>query len=154
MGSMARFGTKSLLLFCFFNVLACSPSPRFYLHYGDRLTRSDLDRILAENPLPDKQNIRVATMGKGQTISHHIVQIRDREKPHVHKRHDLTVVVLKGEGYLMLGEDRVELVKGDVLFIPRDTIHYFVNTFSQPSVALAAFSPPFDGKDTVPVKNP
>lgn len=26
--------------------------------------------------------------------------------------------------------------------------------FSEPSVALAVFSPPFDGKDTIPVEKP
>ncbi len=70
-------------------ILACAPSPHFYLRYGDQLTQTDLDKILAENPLPATQNIKVATP-----------------------------------------------------------------TFPQPSVALAVFTPPFDGKDTIPVKSP
>ena len=136
------------------SVLACAPSPRFYLRYGDQLTQSDLDKILAENPLSATQNIRVATLGRGKEISHHVVQVRDRESPHFHKEHDLTVVVLRGGGYMMFDKERVDLASGDILFIPRGVVHYFVNTFPQPSVALAAFTPPFDGKDTVPVKKP
>ena len=135
-------------------ILACAPSPHFYLRYGDRLTQTDLDKILAENPLPATQNIKVATLGRGKEISHHVVQVRDRESPHFHKEHDLTVVVLRGGGYLMFDKERVDLAAGDILFIPRGVVHYFVNTFPQPSVALAVFTPPFDGKDTIPVKNP
>lgn len=137
-----------------FGILACAPSPHFYLRYGDQLTQSDLDKILAENPLPATQNIKVATLGRGKEISHHVVQVRDRESPHFHKEHDLTVVVLRGGGYLMFDKERVDLAAGDILFIPRGVVHYFVNTFPQPSVALAVFTPPFDGKDTIPVKNP
>ncbi|MFQ5541576.1 MAG: cupin domain-containing protein [Candidatus Binatia bacterium] len=136
------------------SILACAPSPHFYLRYGDHLTQSDLDKILIENPLPATQNIKVATLGRGKDISHHVVQVRDRESPHFHKEHDLTVVVLRGGGYLMFDKERVDLAPGDVLFIPRGVVHYFVNTFPQPSVALAAFTPPFDGKDTIAVKNP
>jgi len=135
-------------------ILACAPSPHFYLRYGDQLTQSDLDKILTENPLPATQNIKVATLGRGKEISHHVVQVRDRESPHFHKEHDLTVVVLRGGGYLMFDKERVDLAAGDILFIPRGVAHYFVNTFPQPSVALAVFTPPFDGKDTIPVKNP
>ena len=97
--------TNSLICPLFLATISCSPSPRLYVRYGNQLTQSDLKKILATNPLAKEQNLRVATLGKTQTLSHHVVQLRDREAPHVHKRHDLTVVALKGEGYLMLGEE-------------------------------------------------
>jgi quercetin dioxygenase-like cupin family protein len=147
-----KISTDAFLGVLFLGILSCAPSPHFYLQYGTQFTQSDLDRILAENPLATDQNIRVATLGKGEGVSHHVVQVRDREPVHLHKEHDLTVVVLKGQGYLMLDKKRIDLTKGDVLFIPRGAVHYFVNTYYKPSVALAAFSPPFDGKDTIPVK--
>ena len=134
--------------------VGCSSSPRFYLQYGSRLTRSELDRILAENPLPVTENIKVTTLGQAAQVSHHIVQIRDRETPHIHKEHDVTVILSKGKGYLMLGKERVDLAEGDVLFIPRGVVHYFINTSTEPSVAFAIFSPPFDGKDAIPLDKP
>jgi len=144
----------SSTLCCLFLLSGCAPTPRFYLRYGPVLSETDLDRILAENPLPATENYKVVTLGKAQEISHHIVQIRDRELPHIHKVHDLTVVMLRGQGYLMLEQRRIELAVGDVLFIPRSVVHYFVNTFTEPSVAMAVFSPPFDGKDSIPVQKP
>ncbi|MFQ5683543.1 MAG: cupin domain-containing protein [Candidatus Binatia bacterium] len=142
---------KILLTVLLGYLLACAPQPHFYLKYGDRLTESDLARVLADNPLSSSRNLRVVTLGKGKGTSHHVVQIRYRETPHIHRNHDLTVVVLKGAGYLTLDKKRFNLRKGDVLFIPRGAVHYFVNTYYKPSVALAIFSPPFDGKDTIPV---
>ena len=133
---------------------ACAPSYGLYLQYDSQFIQSDLDRILKENPLGPAENIKVVTLGKGQTVSHHIVQIRDREVPHIHKRHDLTVTVLRGQGYLVLGQSKLDLSIADTVFIPRDVVHYFVNQSREPAVAFVTFSPPFDGKDTIPVAVP
>jgi len=151
MGIMPKtISTRVSLFFFFLNILACAPSPHFYLQDGGQLTHARLNEVLAEKPLSPDQNIRVVTLGKGNEMSHHLVQIRDREAPHLHKKHDLTVMLLKGQGYLILEQKRIDLIRGDILFIPRGSAHYFVNTFSEPSVALAVFSPVFDGKDSIP----
>lgn len=96
----------------------------------------------------------MTTLGKGEGVSHHVVQVRNREMPHIHKDHDLTIVVLKGAGYLILDGRPIDLVAGDIVFIPRAIPHYFVNTFREPTYGLAVFSPPFDGKDTIPIGKP
>jgi quercetin dioxygenase-like cupin family protein len=132
---------------------SCAPNPALYLRYDSQPKQAGLEQILAENPLGSQENIKVTTLGQGPTVSHHIVQIRDREIPHIHKDHDLTVVVVKGEGYLILEDKRIDLAERDVLFIPRNVVHYFVNVSRQPSVALVIFSPPYDGKDNIPVKS-
>ncbi len=58
-----RVITKTLVCFSLLLILGCNPSPRFYLQYEGRLTESGLDQVLAENPLPPTQNIRVSTLG-------------------------------------------------------------------------------------------
>lgn len=133
---------------------ACAPVPRFYLQYGSDFKQSDLEKMLAENPLPPGESIKVVTLGQGPAASHHVVQIRDRETPHLHKTHDATVMMLKGQGYLMLEQRRIDLIVGDVVYIPRGTAHYFTNTAPEPTVAFAIYTPAFDGKDNVPVKFP
>jgi mannose-6-phosphate isomerase-like protein (cupin superfamily) len=135
-------------------LLSCAPAHRFYLHDGSRMARSDLDRVLRENPMAPGENIKVTNLGAGPAASHHIVQVRDREAPHIHREHDGTVVLLRGKGFLMMGQSRLDLGTGDVVFIPRNTPHYFVNTSPEPAAAFVVFSPPFDGKDIVPVDSP
>jgi len=64
--------------------------------------------MLAKNPFGASENIKITTLGQGQGVSHHLVQVRDREKPHLHKIHDGTVVMVKGGGYLMMENRRLD----------------------------------------------
>ena len=135
-------------------LFACAPSPRIFFQYGIEFGQAELAKVLAENPLGASENIKITNLGQGQGVSHHIVQVRDRELPHMHKAHDGTVVMMKGRGYLIIEDRRIDLSVGDVVYIPRGAVHYYVNSASEPTVAFVTFSPPFDGKDNIPVKAP
>ena len=147
----SRFSSGTLALSVFF---ACVPAPRVSLQYGTEFKQAEIAKVLAEDPLGASENIKITTLGQGQGVSHHLVQIRDREKPHIHKIHDGTVVIVKGGGYLMMDNRRIDLSVGDIVYIPRGAVHYFVNTASEPTVAFVVFFPPFDGKDTAPAEKP
>ena len=153
--SKLRKVSFSLLPFAAALVLsACVSGPHFYLQYGSEYREIDLERILADNPLAPGENIKVANLGRSASASQHVVQIRDREVLHEHKIHDATVTMLRGQGYLVLGANRVNLKAGDIIHIQRGVAHQYVNTSSEPTVVLAVYSPPFDGKDTHPVTAP
>ena len=151
---LRNFSRKLLFVVSFATWSACVSGPNIYLQYGNEYQELKLDKILVDNPLPAGENIKVTNLGRSQSASQHVVQIRDREVPHLHKLHDATVTMLRGEGYLILGKNRLNLKAGDVVHIPRGVPHYFVNRASQPTVALAVYSPAFDGKDTHPVNLP
>ena len=137
-------------------LFGCTPSqiPYVFLQYGKELRQGNVSKLLADNPLGPGENIKITTLGQGQGASHHIVQIRDRESPHLHKAHDGTVIVLRGRGYLMMDTRRITLTAGDIAHIPRGVPHYYVNTDLEPTVAFVIFAPPYDGKDNVPVTMP
>ena len=151
---LRRFSCRTLGLFALAVFFACAPAPRVSLQYGSEFKQVEIEKVLAENPLGAGENIKITTLGQGLSVSHHVVQIRDRENPHLHKLHDGTVVMVKGHGYLMIENRRIDLSVGDIVYIPRGAVHYFVNTASEPTVAFVVFSPPFDGKDTVPAEKP
>jgi mannose-6-phosphate isomerase-like protein (cupin superfamily) len=130
---------------------ACAPIPYLFLQYGTELEQIDPAKVVADNPLSANENIKMTTLGQGQAVSHHIVQIRDRESPHVHRAHDGTVMIISGQGYLMMSDRRIELSAGDIVYIPRGAVHYYVNSGFEPTIAFVVFSPPFDGKDSVPI---
>jgi quercetin dioxygenase-like cupin family protein len=144
---LKNFSPPLLLIFFFASLSACVSGPHLYLQYGNEYQEINLDKILADNPLPPGENIKVVNLGRSQSASQHIVQIRDREVPHLHKLHDATVTMLRGQGYLILGKNRINLKTGDVVHIPRGAPHYYVKTASEPTVALAVYAPAFDGKD-------
>lgn len=137
-------------------LLGCTPSqiPYVFLQYGKEFRQADVSKLLADNPLGPGENIKLITLGQSQGASHHIVQIRDRESPHLHKVHDGTVIVLQGRGYLVMDTRRITLTAGDIVHIPRGVPHYYVNSDLEPTVAFVIFAPPFDGKDNVPATIP
>jgi mannose-6-phosphate isomerase-like protein (cupin superfamily) len=141
-----RFSSRSLGLFALFVFFACAPARRISLQYGTEFKQAEIKKVLAENPLGASENIKITTLGEGQSVSHHLVQVRDREKPHVHKMHDSTVVMVKGGGYLMMENRRLDLSAGDIVYIPRGAVHYFVNTASEPRLPLWFFLHPSTAK--------
>ncbi|HYY23993.1 MAG TPA: cupin domain-containing protein [Candidatus Udaeobacter sp.] len=147
-----KFNVPALLFGFLFS--ACAPIPYLFLQYGTELKQINPAKVAADNPLGPNENIKMTTVGQGQGVSHHIVQIRDRESPHMHRAHDGTVVMISGRGFLMMGDKRIDLSAGDIVYIPRGAAHFYVNTGIEPTIAFVVFSPPFDGKDNVPVKIP
>jgi mannose-6-phosphate isomerase-like protein (cupin superfamily) len=149
-----RVNFNILVLLVSFLLSACAPIPYLFLQYGTELKKIDPAKVAADNPLGANENIKITTLGQGQGVSHHIVQIRDRESPHFHRAHDGTVTMISGHGYLIMSDKRIELSAGDIVYIPRGAVHYYVNSGFEPSIAFVVFSPPFDGKDVVPVNKP
>ena len=103
-------------------------------------------------PLAAGENIRPIELRRGDGSSLFLVQVRDREQPHVHTRYDLTVTTVAGAGTLWLNGVALPMRTGDVAFIPKGTPHYFVNEGREPAVALVVFAPAFSGPDQVSVK--
>lgn len=120
-------------------------APEYYLPDGHTVNES-----VSKLP-PSGQNITVTELQRSENSSVSAVQVRDREEPHVHTRYDLTVVVASGEGTLWLNGLPIRMQRGDAVFIPKGTPHYFVNDGSDPAVAIVVFSPPFTGRDQAPV---
>ena len=98
-------------------------------------------------PLAATDNIRATELRRGESSSISLVQIREREQPHVHTRYDLTVTLVSGSGTLWINGAPQPMQTGDVAFIPKGTPHYFVNDGREPARALVVFAPPFSGPD-------
>ena len=116
------------------------------------MSPSTLTALLQQNPLRAGENIRAVALGQTDALSYHMVQIRDREQPHVHATHDLAVTLLRGAGRLYIRGTPHDMRPGDVALVPHGTPHQFVNTKSTPAVAFVTFAPPYDGKDQVPAQ--
>lgn len=147
------FNKKHIRLFLIFlPLLGCScPKGKIYSYNEAGLYSKNWQEVVKENPIGEDENIKAPPLFKNQDSSHFIIQIRDREKPHIHETHDLTVIVKKGKGILHLGKDELPMKNGDIAFIPKGVAHYFVNTSSKPSIAYAILTPLYDGKDMKPV---
>ena len=111
---------------------------------------ADLDGFLATHRLSPGEELRADEVGRTATATYHVVQVARREEPHRHLAHDLTLLVLRGRGVLVIGDVRFAVREGDAAVIPRATPHAFVNDGRVAAVTLAVFSPPLDAPDRVP----
>jgi mannose-6-phosphate isomerase-like protein (cupin superfamily) len=96
----------------------------------------DLTKPIAVRPLREYEDLSVS-----------LIRLASAEKPHVHKVHDLTVVMISGSGILHIGDRSVAVGPGDVMEIPRGTVHWAENTGAGACEVYAIFAPPYDGKD-------
>ena len=116
------------------------------LRYESGWKMSELDAEIAR---AGSRDVAVSELGRTAWVSEHIAVVRTEEKPHYHRFHDSTVVVLRGEGLMTVDQKQIAMKAGDVAHIHRGVPHFFRNTASSPSAALVIFSPPFDGRDFV-----
>lgn len=84
-------------------------------------------------------------------VSVSLIRLAGAEQPHIHKDHDLVVVLLSGTARLHLGGRTIDVRPGDVMEIPRGVVHWAENTGPEASEVYAVFSPPYDGRDNLPV---
>lgn len=144
---------KLLITVCFvWGAVGCAAAPRLVLPDAHGGHQTDVDALLAAAPLPAGENIRALLLERTETSSYHLVQVRNRERPHVHAAHDLSMTLLRGEGALYIGGVAHQVRPGDVAVIQRGTAHYFVNAADTPAIAFVTFSPPYDGTDQVPAE--
>jgi mannose-6-phosphate isomerase-like protein (cupin superfamily) len=111
-----------------------------------------LESLIESETLDADENFHIVEVGRDEGTSHHLVWIRDRERPHRHDRHDLFVVILRGHGGMRLGDEERPVGEGSILYIPRATVHAFRNASGEPAVAYAVYAPAFDGRDRVPAE--
>jgi mannose-6-phosphate isomerase-like protein (cupin superfamily) len=84
-----------------------------------------------------------------------VIIIKKEVKAHKHLSHSEHVVVLEGSGTMTLWQAQgdkekvMEIKKGDVIFIPKNTIHAVKSNGKQPLKVLSVQSPYFDGKDRI-----
>jgi len=94
-------------------------------------------------------NIYNKAMFGDSLASSFVIVIKKEVKAHKHLTHSEHVVVLDGSGTMTLGSKSIELKKGDVVFIPENTVHSAKSTGKNPLKVLSVQAPLFDGKDRV-----
>ncbi len=108
-----------------------------------------LDSIQAKEGL---ENIQVIPLQSDSLASSFVIFIRKEVPAHYHAEHSEHVVILEGEGTMLLGDSTFRVKKGDMIFIPKGTVHAFVTTSSFPAKVLSIQAPRFTGKDRIPYK--
>jgi mannose-6-phosphate isomerase-like protein (cupin superfamily) len=75
--------------------------------------------------------------------------IKNEVKAHKHMKHSEHVIVQSGEAVMRLGEKEFTIKEGDVIFIPKGTVHSVIVKGKKPLKVLSIQAPYFDGNDRV-----
>lgn len=79
------------------------------------------------------------------TITHVTMEPGSLSKRHVHEGSEQIWIVERGEGVLLLADERTESLRGgDIVRTPAGDVHGVENTGSEPLVYLAVTTPPQD----------
>lgn len=108
---------------------------------SDRYAARDLEMILATNPISETEEFKVVPVFENPRSKHVLVQVRRREPVHLHADSDITVWLLRGNGTMHVGGKEYPVKVGDVIHIPRDVVHYYVNRGAEVGAALVVYSP-------------
>ncbi len=79
------------------------------------------------------------------------ILIPNEVKPHKHLQHSEQVCVLEGEGEMKLATKIFKIKKGDLIFIPKNTVHSVKSLGKKNLKVLSIQCPNFDGTDRVMV---
>ncbi|MEO6305364.1 MAG: cupin domain-containing protein [Bacteroidia bacterium] len=100
--------------------------------------------------LPAKtENVFNKILFNDSLVSSFCIIIKNNVKPHKHQYHSEHVFVMEGEGRMSLGDKTFKLKKGDLVFIPKNTIHSVKTTSKEPLKVVSIQAPFFDGKDRI-----
>ncbi len=114
---------------------------------------TDLQALLGQNPVAPGEAVRITKLVDSLDMSGLLVQVRGSMPPHFHKLTQEVVYMLRGEGMLQLGTDRIPIKAGAVVRIPAGTVHTFTNTGETPAVFFVVTTPRWDEQDRFMVKD-
>ena len=100
----------------------------------------------------DYENIYLCKLYSDSLVSSFVIFIKKEVKAHRHITHSEHVYILDGEGEMRVGDKTMKVKKGDMVFIPKGTVHSLKVTSSNPIKAISVQAPMYDGKDRVIVE--
>lgn len=104
----------------------------------------DALRTLATDPATANDPIKRTFLCDGQYVSANVSILEDTgDAIHIQPSHDELVLILEGECGFRVGEETQRVTAGDLIFIPRDTIHGPIIDNGRIAL-LSIFAPFFD----------
>lgn len=97
-------------------------------------------------------NISVKPLFSDSLVSSFMIFIKKEVKAHKHASHSEHVYILEGTGLLTLGSQKQQVKSGDLIFIPKNTVHSLQVTSDIPMKVISTQAPHFDGSDRVMVE--
>lgn len=92
-------------------------------------------------------SVEVYPLAGDSLVSSFLIYVNEQVKPHYHESHSEHVMVLEGQGSMMLDDSLFTVNPGDFIFIPRGAVHSVHKISEVPLKVISIQAPYFDGKD-------
>ncbi len=99
---------------------------------------------MKNTPIDPEVGIAVVKGVEEPGVSIGLAVVKDSIRPHYQKVSDEIYYVIKGQGRATVGEETQDVKEGDVVAIPKGTVHSIVNTGEEPCLILFSTGPKFD----------
>jgi mannose-6-phosphate isomerase-like protein (cupin superfamily) len=96
-------------------------------------------------------NTITETMNSDSNVTSIVIWIKKEIKPHYHANHSEHVMILEGEGQMLVDKQSYFVKPGDLIYIPTGTVHALRVTSKLPMKVLSIQTPQFDENDRVMV---
>lgn len=106
-------------------------------------------QVVKKTPIDPERGGALTTVLTGEYATVNVWQLTKTIPAHYHNAHEEYVLVLEGEGEVRLGKETRRLRPGDLLRIPKKTVHRVTARGEKPFRGISIFAPAFDGKDRV-----
>jgi len=93
------------------------------------------------------ENIYNRPLYSDSLVSSFVIFIKKEVRLHKHITHSEHVYIVEGEGEMMLGNKKLKVKKGDIVFIPKNTFHSLKVLSETPVKVISIQAPVFDGTD-------
>jgi quercetin dioxygenase-like cupin family protein len=105
--------------------------------------------VVRRNPIDPKTGGAMTSVARGEFATVNVWQLTANIPAHFHRAHEEIVFVQSGSGTVRVGEQAYNLQAGDLLLIPKNTVHSVRATGERPFRGISVFGPAFDGQDRV-----
>ncbi len=120
--------------------------------YSSAVAAQKVDNLPALRQKQPFDNIVTQSMYSDSSVSSTVIWIKKEVKPHYHATHSEQVLVIEGEGQMLLGHENLYIKSGDLIYIPKGTVHAVRVTSKLPMKVLSIQTPRFDESDRVMVQ--
>jgi quercetin dioxygenase-like cupin family protein len=112
------------------------------------------EELVRRNPIQPGETAKVFELLRGEQASINVWQMTRGMPAHLHRKHDEIIIVESGRANTRVGDKNINVGPGDTLVVRRGTVHGATVIGDEPFRGWSIFTPPFDGKDRVPVPEP
>jgi mannose-6-phosphate isomerase-like protein (cupin superfamily) len=119
----------------------------FLIAAGITCAGQNIQSLDTLRPPASYENIYNRPLYSDSLASSFVIFIKKEVKTHKHVTHSEHVYILDGEGEMTIGDKKLKIKKGDIVFIPKNTFHSLKVLSATPVKVISIQAPMFDGKD-------